>query len=77
MDCPRGLPTFFQYGAGTSGAGPAPRVPAPGAAPARPGAGGRHPKLAALPARLMRRRGDCYTGALLADLLGQLLELPQ
>ena len=22
MDCPRGLPTFFQYGAGTSGAGP-------------------------------------------------------
>ena len=34
MDCPRGLPTFFQYGAGTSGAAPAPRVPAPGAAPA-------------------------------------------
>ena len=33
MDCPRGLPTFFQYGAGTSGAEPAPRVPAPGAAP--------------------------------------------
>ena len=31
MDCPRGLPTFFQYGAGTSGAAPAPRVPASGA----------------------------------------------
>ena len=34
MDCPRGLPTFFQYGAGTSGAAAAPRVPAPGAAAA-------------------------------------------
>ena len=34
MDCPRGLLTFFQYGAGTSDAAAAPRVPPPGAAPA-------------------------------------------
>ena len=57
MDCPRGLPTFFQYGAGTSGAAPAPRVPAPGAAPAprvpASGAGraARVPASGAAPAR--------------------------
>ena len=57
MDCPRGLLTFFQYGAGTSGAAPAPRVPAPGAAPAprvpASGAGraARVPASGAAPAR--------------------------
>ena len=57
MDCPRGLPTFFQYGAGTSGAAPAPRVPAPGAAaaPRVPASGAgraaRVPASGAAPAR--------------------------
>jgi hypothetical protein len=63
MDCPRGLPTFFQYGAGTSGAAPATSGAGPGCRPGtsrvprpgRPRVPPRHPKLAALPARLMRR----------------------
>ena len=54
MDCPRGLPTFFQYGAGTSGAAAAPRVPAPGAAAARPGCRGAAPEV---PRRRPRCRG--------------------
>ena len=54
MDCPRGLPTFFQYGAGTSGAAAAPRVPAPGAAAARPGCRGAAPEV---PRRHPRCRG--------------------
>ena len=49
------------------GAAAAPRVPRrhPGSrAPAHPAGATRHPKLAALPAHLMRRRGDCYQDTL-------------
>ena len=57
MDCPRGLPTFFQYGAGTSGAAAAPRVPGGGTS----GAGRRPlgcPSAAPQTCAAARARGD-------------------
>ena len=66
MDCPRGLPTFFQYGAGTSGAAAAPRVPAPGAAAApqvpAPGAAAARPGCRGAAPEVPRRHPRCRGG---------------
>ena len=77
MDCPRGLPTFFQYGAGTSGAAAAPRVPRRGTsgAAAAPqtcaAARARVPECRAHRALLCQHRALCASPALMSSSLDE------